>query len=203
MSSEFTGALIALLVPLCFGSGMLLARVGLVHIPPGAGNFVSLIVGWVLVAEHHHRPLPRRAVRHHVQRVRLARDDRCHQLPRRPFPELRQHQAPWDPQGEPRPRDGSHRLRIRGCRLPRRTPQLGDSGRDAADGHGRHRCGLRRGQGAWRGGTAGRGPGAGASLRREASRAHRAPPAPLRLPRGVGSSMRLRDHYRARTCRRH
>ncbi len=50
MSPELTGALTALLVPLCFGTGMLLARVGLVHIPPGAGNFVSLIVGWVLIA---------------------------------------------------------------------------------------------------------------------------------------------------------
>ncbi|MCY4448254.1 MAG: DMT family transporter [Chloroflexi bacterium] len=50
MSPELTGALIALLVPLCFGTGMLLARVGLVHIPAGAGNFVSLIVGWVLIA---------------------------------------------------------------------------------------------------------------------------------------------------------
>ncbi len=50
MSPELTGALIALLVPMCFGTGMLLARVGLVHIPPGAGNFVSLIVGWVLIA---------------------------------------------------------------------------------------------------------------------------------------------------------
>lgn len=50
MSSEFTGALLALFVPLCFGSGMLLARVGLVHIPPGAGNFLSLVVGWVLIA---------------------------------------------------------------------------------------------------------------------------------------------------------
>ena len=50
MSPEFTGALTALLVPLCFGTGMLLARVGLVHIPPGAGNFVSIIVGWVLIA---------------------------------------------------------------------------------------------------------------------------------------------------------
>lgn len=50
MSPELTGALIALLVPMCFGTGMLLARVGLVHIPAGAGNFVSLIVGWVLIA---------------------------------------------------------------------------------------------------------------------------------------------------------
>ena len=50
MSPELTGALIALLVPMCFGTGMLLARVGLVHVPPGAGNFVSLIVGWVLIA---------------------------------------------------------------------------------------------------------------------------------------------------------
>ena len=50
MSPELTGALTALLVPMCFGTGMLLARVGLVHIPPGAGNFVSLIVGWVLIA---------------------------------------------------------------------------------------------------------------------------------------------------------
>ncbi len=50
MSPELTGALIALLVPMCFGTGMLLARVGLVHIPAGAGNFVSLVVGWVLIA---------------------------------------------------------------------------------------------------------------------------------------------------------
>lgn len=50
MSSELSGALIALLVPLCFGSGMVLARVGLVHVPPGAGNFLSLVVGWALVA---------------------------------------------------------------------------------------------------------------------------------------------------------
>ncbi len=50
MSPELTGALTALLVPMCFGTGMLLARVGLVHIPAGAGNFVSLIVGWVLIA---------------------------------------------------------------------------------------------------------------------------------------------------------
>ena len=50
MSPELTGALIALLVPMCFGTGMLLARVGLVHVPPGAGNFVSLVVGWVLIA---------------------------------------------------------------------------------------------------------------------------------------------------------
>ena len=50
MSPELTGALIALLVPLSFGTGMLLARVGLVHIPAGAGNFVSLVVGWVLIA---------------------------------------------------------------------------------------------------------------------------------------------------------
>ena len=35
---------------MCCGTGMLLARVGLVHIPAGAGNFVSLIVGWVLIA---------------------------------------------------------------------------------------------------------------------------------------------------------
>ena len=50
MSSELSGALIALLVPVCFGSGMVLARVGLVHVPPGAGNFLSLVVGWALVA---------------------------------------------------------------------------------------------------------------------------------------------------------
>ena len=50
MSPELTGALTALLVPMCFGTGMLLARVGLVHIPAGAGNFVSLVVGWVLIA---------------------------------------------------------------------------------------------------------------------------------------------------------
>lgn len=50
MSTELSGALIALLVPLCFGSGMVLARVGLVHVPPGAGNFLSLVVGWALVA---------------------------------------------------------------------------------------------------------------------------------------------------------
>lgn len=50
MSPELIGALTALLVPMCFGTGMLLARVGLVHIPAGAGNFVSLIVGWVLIA---------------------------------------------------------------------------------------------------------------------------------------------------------
>lgn len=50
MSTELSGALIALLVPMCFGTGMLLARVGLVHIPAGAGNFVSLIAGWVLIA---------------------------------------------------------------------------------------------------------------------------------------------------------
>ena len=50
MSPELIGALTALLVPMCFGTGMLLARVGLVHVPPGAGNFVSLIVGWVLIA---------------------------------------------------------------------------------------------------------------------------------------------------------
>ena len=50
MSPELTGALIALLVPICFGTGMMLARVGLVHVPPGAGNFVSLVVGWVLLA---------------------------------------------------------------------------------------------------------------------------------------------------------
>ena len=50
MSPELTGALIALLVPMCFGTGMLLARVGLVHVPAGAGNFVSLVVGWVLIA---------------------------------------------------------------------------------------------------------------------------------------------------------
>ncbi len=50
MSSQLSGALIALLVPVCFGSGMVLARVGLVHVPSGAGNFLSLVVGWTLVA---------------------------------------------------------------------------------------------------------------------------------------------------------
>ena len=50
MSQELTGALIALLVPLCFGTGTVLARVGLVYIPPGAGNFLSLVAGWVVVA---------------------------------------------------------------------------------------------------------------------------------------------------------
>ena len=50
MSSQLSGALIALLVPVCFGSGMVLARVGLVHVPSGAGNFLSLVVGWALVA---------------------------------------------------------------------------------------------------------------------------------------------------------
>ena len=50
MSPELTGGLIALLVPLCFGTGTVLARVGLVHVPPGAGNFLSLVAGWVLIA---------------------------------------------------------------------------------------------------------------------------------------------------------
>ncbi len=50
MSTQLSGALIALLVPVCFGSGMVLARVGLVHVPSGAGNFFSLVVGWALVA---------------------------------------------------------------------------------------------------------------------------------------------------------
>ena len=50
MSPELTGGLIALLVPLCFGTGTVLARAGLVHIPAGAGNFVSLVTGWLLIA---------------------------------------------------------------------------------------------------------------------------------------------------------
>ena len=50
MSPELTGGLIALLVPLCFGTGTVLARVGLVHIPAGAGNFLSLVTGWLLIA---------------------------------------------------------------------------------------------------------------------------------------------------------
>ena len=50
MPSELSGALIALLVPLCFGTGTVLARLGLVHIAPGPGNFLSLVAGWMLVA---------------------------------------------------------------------------------------------------------------------------------------------------------
>jgi len=50
MSPELTGGLIALLVPLCFGTGTVLARAGLVHVPAGAGNFLSLVTGWVLIA---------------------------------------------------------------------------------------------------------------------------------------------------------
>ncbi len=50
MSTELSGLLIALLVPVCFGSGMVLARVGLVDIPSGVGNFLSLIVGWGFIA---------------------------------------------------------------------------------------------------------------------------------------------------------
>lgn len=50
MSSELTGALIALLVPVCFGTGTVLARLGLVHIAPGVGNFLSLVAGWVIIA---------------------------------------------------------------------------------------------------------------------------------------------------------
>ncbi len=50
MSPELTGGLIALLVPLCFGTGTVLARVALVNIPAGAGNFLSLVTGWALIA---------------------------------------------------------------------------------------------------------------------------------------------------------
>ena len=50
MSAELTGAFIALLVPLCFGTGMVVARVGLMHVPPNTGNFLSLVVGWVVIA---------------------------------------------------------------------------------------------------------------------------------------------------------
>lgn len=50
MSTELTGAFIALLVPLCFGTGMVVARAGLVHVPPNTGNFLSLVVGWVVIA---------------------------------------------------------------------------------------------------------------------------------------------------------
>ena len=50
MSTELTGALIALIVPLCFGSGMVFARIGLVHLPANTGNFLSLVTGWLVIA---------------------------------------------------------------------------------------------------------------------------------------------------------
>lgn len=50
MSTELSGALIALLVPLCFGSGMVLARIGLVDLPATTGNLISLVGGWVVIA---------------------------------------------------------------------------------------------------------------------------------------------------------
>jgi drug/metabolite transporter (DMT)-like permease len=50
MSDDLTGALIALLVPVFFGSGMVFIRVGLVHIPPNTGNFLSLVSGWFVIA---------------------------------------------------------------------------------------------------------------------------------------------------------
>jgi drug/metabolite transporter (DMT)-like permease len=49
MSDELSGVLIALLVPVFFGTGMVFIRVGLVHIPPNTGNFLSLVSGWVVI----------------------------------------------------------------------------------------------------------------------------------------------------------
>ena len=49
MSPELTGALIALLVPVCFGTGSVLVRVGLVEIPSNTGNFISLVSGWIVM----------------------------------------------------------------------------------------------------------------------------------------------------------
>ena len=49
MTEELFGALIALLVPVCFGTGMVVVRVGLQHVPPNTGNFLSLVSGWVVV----------------------------------------------------------------------------------------------------------------------------------------------------------
>lgn len=50
MDAELSGALIALLVPLFFGTGMVFARVGLIHVPANTGNFVSLLAGWVVIS---------------------------------------------------------------------------------------------------------------------------------------------------------
>ena len=48
MAPELVGAFIAMVVPLFFSSGMILARVGLVNVPPATGNFVSRIAGSVV-----------------------------------------------------------------------------------------------------------------------------------------------------------
>ncbi len=49
MSQESIGALLALLVPLFFGSGMVVARVGLQRVPSSTGSLFSLAGGWVVV----------------------------------------------------------------------------------------------------------------------------------------------------------
>ena len=49
MTEGLFGALIALLVPVCFGTGMVVVRIGLQHMPPNTGNFLSLVSGWLVV----------------------------------------------------------------------------------------------------------------------------------------------------------
>ena len=47
MPSEIIGAFMALGVGFFFATGVVLARVGLVHVPAGTGNLVTIVVGWV------------------------------------------------------------------------------------------------------------------------------------------------------------